>query len=166
MNAYLIWFILVVLALFQSTVMPRITIMGIHPDLILMVVISWSLLRGAEEGMLLAVIGGVPLDLISEATFGIHTLALLFTAFVSGFGQRTVFRSEVLMPILAIPIATLVYELIILSGLFLTGWPVAWGTQITQVVLPCMAANTVCMPFVYLIVRVLHRRTQRERMTV
>jgi rod shape-determining protein MreD len=166
MNAYLTFFILFFLALVQSTVMSRITIMGVHPDLMLMVVTAWSLLGGTQEGLLWALVGGVPMDLMSGARFGVHTLALLVVSFGTGFGQRTVFRSEILMPILVIPMATLVYELIILGMLFLTGWPVLWGAQMTKVVLPCVFVNTICMPLVYLGVRMLYRRTYREEIVM
>jgi cell shape-determining protein MreD len=87
-------------------------------------------------------------------------------SFGTGFGQRTVFRSEILMPILVIPGATLVYELVILGLLFVTGWSVSWGAQMTNVVLPCVLVNTICMPAVYLFVRVLYRRTYREEIVI
>jgi len=166
MNAYLTFLILFVVTLIQSTVMSRITIAGVHPDLMLMVVTSWGLLRGTQEGMLWALSGGVPMDLMSGAKFGLHTLALLIVSFATGFGERTVFRFEILMPILVIPIATLAYQLAIMGGLFLFGWPVAWGTYMTAVVLPSMLVNTLCMPIVYLTVRALHRHTYREEMEV
>jgi rod shape-determining protein MreD len=166
MNAYLTFLLLLVVTLLQSTVMSRIAIFGVHPDLMLMVVTSWSLLRGTQEGMLWALSGGVSMDLLSGARFGLHTLALLIVSFATGFGERTIFRFEILMPILVIPIATLGYQVALMGGLFLFGWPVVWGTYMITVVLPSMLANTVCMPVVYLIVRVLHRRTHHEEMVV
>jgi rod shape-determining protein MreD len=66
--------LLIALVLFQTTVMPHIHILGVQPDLLLMVVTSWSLLRGAEAGMLWALIAGVALDLVSGAPFGMSTL--------------------------------------------------------------------------------------------
>jgi rod shape-determining protein MreD len=166
MNAYLTFLVLFIVTLLQSTVMTRITIIGVHPDLMLMVITSWSLLRGVQEGMLWALIGGVPMDLLASNRFGVHTLALLAVSFGSGFGERTVFRFEILMPILVIPLATLGYQLMIMGGLSLFGWPVLWGTYMTTVVFPSMLVNTICMPIVYLIVRVLHRRTYREEMAL
>lgn len=165
MNLYLTLLLLFALALVQSTVMPHLLLFDVHPDLVLMVVLSWSLLRGAEEGMLWALIGGVALDLLSGARFGVQTLPLLIVGFVSGLGERAIFRSEILMPIIAIPLATLVQQLMTMALLHITGWPVSWGTSIQQITLPSMLANTLCMPLVYLVVRLLHRRTTREKIT-
>jgi len=162
MNPYLMFAFLFVLALLQSTVMPRVTLLGVHPDLMLMTVTSWSLLRGAEAGMLWALIGGVIMDLFSGAPFGVCTLSLLIVSFLSGLGERSIFRFDLLIPILAIPVASLAYGGVTLALLSVLGWPVEWGESLTQVILPCALINTLGMPAVYLGMRMLHRRTGRE----
>jgi rod shape-determining protein MreD len=165
MTAYLTFGFLLVLALLQSTTMPHITVLGVHPDLMLMAVASWSLLRGAEEGMLWALIGGIALDLFSGARFGVATLSLLIVGFLSSLGQRNVFRLDLVLPILVIPLATLVYNGVTLALLDVLGWPVHWGESLVRVILPCVLVNTLGMPIVYLILRVLHRRTGREEIS-
>ena len=165
MNPYLSFAILFCLALLQTTVMPRITLLGVHPDLVLMAVTSWSLLRGSEEGMLWALIAGVVIDLFSGATFGVCTLALLTVSFASGLGQRSIFRFDLLIPILVIPPATLIYQLIILSLLSAFGWRAGWRASLSHIVFPSMLINTISMPIVYLLARLLHRRTGREEIT-
>ena len=166
MNQYLSFGILFFLALLQATVMPRITVLGVHPDLMLMAVTSWSLLRGSEEGMLWALIGGVVMDLFSGAPFGVCTLALLIVSFLSGLGQRNVFRLDLLVPILAIPVATLAYQLIVLGLLAALGWRAGWGASLSHVILPSMLVNTLGMPAVYLSARLLHHRTVGEEIVL
>jgi rod shape-determining protein MreD len=166
MNQYLSFAILFCLSLLQSTVMPRITLLGVHPDLVLMAVISWSLLRGSEEGMLWALIGGVIMDLLSGAPFGICTLALLIASFASGLGQHHIMRADLLIPVIVIPPATLVYHLILLGALAALGWRAEWNTSLRRVVLPSMLINSLGMPVVYLLVRWLHRRMSREEIAL
>jgi rod shape-determining protein MreD len=165
MSAYLAFAILFLLALLQSTVMPHITLMGVHPDLMLMAVTAWSLLRGSEEGMLWALVGGIVLDLLSGAPFGIWTLALLVVGFAAGLGQRNVFRFDLLIPILVTPFATLVHQLIALGMLSLLGWHAGWNKGLTRVIFPSILVNTLTMPIVYLIARWVHRRTGQERIS-
>ena len=64
MNLYAAILLLSAVAIAQSTVMPHLTIMGVKPDLMLLAVMSWSLLRGSEEGLVWAFIGGLALDLL------------------------------------------------------------------------------------------------------
>ena len=165
MNPYLYFSILFGLALLQSTVMPKITVLGVHPDLVLMAVTSWSLLRGAEEGMLWALISGVILDLLSGAPFGVYSLALLTIGFAAGLGQRNMLRVDILAPIVAIPLATLAYLLITMALLSVLGWDMEWGARVGAVVLPSILVNSLGMPFVYLPARLLHRRVAREEIS-
>ncbi len=165
MNQYLAIGIMFGLGLLQSTVAPHITVLGVHPDLVLMAVTAWSLLRGSEEGMLWALIGGVVMDLFSSAPFGVCTLALLIVGFAAGFGARNILRLDLLMPILVIVPATLVYQLVILGLLSLLGWRAGWGAGLSRIVFPSLLVNTIGMPFVYLLARFLHRRTRREEIS-
>jgi len=152
--------LLIALVLFQTTVMPHIHFIGVQPDLLLMVVTSWSLLRGAEAGMLWALIAGVALDLVSGAPFGMSTLPLLLVSFGAGLGQHGIFRFELVIPILVIPLATLIYQAAMLAWLkVFSGWPVLWGEGLSRVVLPSMLVNTLAMPVVYWLLRLLSRRT-------
>lgn len=165
MNPYLYFGILFGLALLQSTVMPKITVLGVHPDLVLMAVASWSLLRGAEEGMLWALVSGVVLDLFSGAPFGIYSLALLTIGFAAGLGQRNMLRFDILAPIVVIPFATLAYLLITMTLLSILGWRIQWGARLGTVLLPSILVNSLGMPFVYLPARLLHHRVAREEIS-
>ena len=164
MNAYLTFVILGALAILQSTVLPQITVLGVYPDVMLMVVTSWSLLRGSEEGMLWALIGGLMLDLLSSAPFGVCTLPLLLVSFLCGLSQRGIFRFDLLIPIFVIPVATLVYGGTVLILLKLLGWPVTLGEGLQYVILPSMLVNTLGIPFVYVLMRLLDTRARHERM--
>ena len=162
MNPYLTVAALVLTAMLQSTVMPRVMVLGVHPDLMLLVVVSWSLLRGAQEGMLWALLGGIAVDLFSGAPFGVYTLSLLVVSFLSSLAQRNVFRLDLLIPVFVIPLATLVQNVIALALLWALRWPVDWGAGFTHVIFPAVLVNTVGMPLVYLALRALDRRVGRE----
>ena len=164
MNAYLTIAALVIVAMLQSTVMPRIMVLGVHPDLMLLVVTSWSLLRGAHEGMFWALVGGIAVDLFSGAPFGVFTLSLLIASFLSSLGERNVFRLDLLIPILVIPLATLVQNAMMLGLLWVLREPANWGAGFARVIFPAMLVNTISMPVVYLAMRTLDRHVGREEM--
>jgi rod shape-determining protein MreD len=164
MSPYLYFGILFGIALLQSTVMPKITLLGVHPDLVLMAVTSWSLLRGAEEGMLWALVSGVILDLLSGAPFGVYSLTLLVIGFAAGLGQRNMLRIDILAPIIVIPLTTLVYLLIVATLLKVLGWEMAWGARLKAILLPSILVNSLAMPFIYLPARLLHHHVGREEM--
>lgn len=162
MNAYLSFFLMSVLALLQSTLLPQFKVFGVQPDLVLLAVVAWSLLRGSEEGMLWALIGGLALDALSSARLGVNTLPLLLISFLAGLWQRGIVRQEILIPFLVIPVASLVYQGAVVALLRLLGWPGTWSASLRHAILPTTLLNTLLMPAVYVLMRWIHRRTHDE----
>jgi rod shape-determining protein MreD len=161
-NIYASILLLISVALIQSTVMPHLTLWGVKPDLMLLVVISWSLLRGAREGIVWGFIGGLCLDLLSGAPFGLSALALLIVSFFSGLGEATVFRTYIMLPLATVFVASLIYDLIFLLALRTLGWSVAWLDSFIRLVLPASLLNVLLTPLVYPTMRWLHRKTGQE----
>jgi rod shape-determining protein MreD len=162
MNAYWSFLLLSFLALLQSTLLPQVRVLGVQPDLVLLTVVAWSLLRGSQEGMLWALIGGLALDTLSSARLGINTLPLLLISFLAGLWQRGLVRLDVLVPFMAIPVATLVYQGLMVALLKLLGWPATWQAAWNYSILPAMLINTLLMPVIYVLMRWMHRRTRDE----
>ena len=162
MNVYLSFFLMGVLALLQSTLLPQVKVFGVQPDLVLLAVVAWSLLRGSEEGMLWALIGGLALDALSSARLGVNTLPLLLISFLAGLWQRGLVRQEILIPFLVIPVASLVYQSALVALLRLLGWPGTWSDSLQYAILPTTLVNTLLMPAVYVLMRWVHRRTHYE----
>lgn len=164
MTLYLVIPFLVVVALVQATIVPHLTIWGVYPDLPLLVVVSWSLLRGAREGMVWGFIAGVAVDLFSGAPFGAATLGLLAVSFLSGLGQATVYRAHVVLPLLVMFLATIVYDLVFLLVVRISGEPVDWLASLLRVILPSAVLNAVLTPVVLMGLRILDNRFGREEM--
>lgn len=143
--------------LLQITVSPYIKINGVHPDLILVFIIGWVTLRGWSEGFLWALIGGLSLDFISAAPFGIFSLALLGVTLVASVAHRLNFGSSIVVPLtLTFPLSFLFngVALLLLSGL---GHPTTWSVALTNVLLPVAIFNTVVMLFIFPLLYLLNR---------
>jgi rod shape-determining protein MreD len=138
--------------------------MGVKPDLVLLMVISWSLLRGAQEGVIWALVGGMGLDLLSGAPFGTSTVPLVIISLLAGLGELSVFRTRIALPLIATLIATLAYDLFFLLLLYAEGRSIAWADSLIKVVLPSTLFNVLLSPFVYKALYWLHRKTGREEM--
>ena len=166
MSLYATALLLVATIIIQTTVMPYVAFLGVKPDLVLLVVISWSLLRGAKEGIVWALIGGIGLDLVSGAPFGIHTLALAVPSLLAGLGELSVFRTHLALPLIATLVATLAYDLFFLFLLQMRGTSIAWTDSLIKVVLPSILFNVLLSPFIYKALYWLHRRTGPKEMAL
>ena len=69
--------VLVLAALAESTVGYRLDALGGgRINLVLVLVAVWSLVRGAQDGLLAGLVGGLALDLMCGTPFGLHTVLL------------------------------------------------------------------------------------------
>jgi len=173
---------LLMVAILQSAAAPRLEVSGARPDLMLLSVVSWSLLaafrarelqyageppsllRGINDGVVWGFIGGIFLDLLSTAPFGLSALALMVAALVVGvFSVGVSSPGFMLVPLMAVT-GTLVFHIVFLAGLTLTSRPVFWNAAVTGVILPSVVFNLVLIPLVYGLLSLLNRQTSRERL--
>ena len=164
MTIYLIVPLLAIVAILQSTLVSHFRIWGVFADLPLLVVVSWGLLRGSREGLIWGFIAGLAVDLFSGAPFGAATFGLMAAGSLSGLGQSTVFRSQLFLPLIAVLLATVVYDMLFLLVVWISGYPVSWLDSLFRLVLPSAALNAALTPVVFVIMRWLNTRFGREEM--
>jgi rod shape-determining protein MreD len=155
---------LAVVAILQTTLLPSLTIWGVFANLPLLIVVSWGLLRGSREGALWGFISGLMVDLLAGAPFGAATLSLTIVGFLVGLGEATVFRASIALPMIAMFLATIVYELLFLLIVQISGQPVAWLESIWRLVLPSALLNALLTPIFFLTMRWLYTRYGRKEM--
>jgi rod shape-determining protein MreD len=163
-SPYLVCLLLVVIALAQTTLSPHLALLGAQPNLMLLAVLSWSLLRGGKGGMLWAFGGGMLLDVLSGAPFGTSTLPLLLVSFLSGRGEVAVFRTTLSLPLVASFAGSLLHDSAFLTVLQLMGWPVDWPASLWRLVLPAAGLNTALMPLMYVLLHWLHQHTKEAEL--
>lgn len=166
MTLYLVIPFLLVIAVVQTSLMPHLSVWGIFADLPLLFVVSWSLLEGKREGLVWGFVGGAAIDILSGAPFGAATLSLSVVGFLAGLGGATVFRNHVALSLLAIFLATIIYNLVFLLVVQILGRPVPWLDSAIRIIPPAAALNTALMLLVFLPLRQIHRRFVQQEMEV
>lgn len=144
----------------------RVSLWGARPELLLLVVLMWSVVRGADEGMLWAFLGGLMMDLFSGGPLGAIALALVVASFLSGRLLRVDLGAPTVGVVLSTFLAIFGYHLVLLVVLAWTGYPVDWLDGLFRVAWPSALLNAVLAPFVHRPMRWLERRTRRERLTL
>lgn len=147
-----LWILIPILALaaiIQITILPQIPVFGYKPDLALALVVAWAMLAPLGEAATWGFIVGLFLDLASGLPFGVHTLALTTLGWLIGWGQATFFRGNLLAPPLAVILATLVQNVIVLGILALFNWQIDWAANLLRVTLPTAILNALVMPLIF-----------------
>jgi rod shape-determining protein MreD len=149
-------------ALIQTVLLSRINLWGARPELMLLVVLIWAVVRGVDEGLVWGFIGGLVVDLLSGAPMGVTVLALLSVVFLAGQPWGQGLSSQVAQLLLPALVGVVVYHLVLLLVLAWTGHAVDWGFALLRVAGPSALLNTMLAPFVRQPLAWLERRTRRE----
>ncbi|HEY3425112.1 MAG TPA: rod shape-determining protein MreD [Negativicutes bacterium] len=140
----IIWAGVIIVALIlQSTIIPLLAVNGIRPDLLLIIVVSSGLLSGKEHGVGIGFFSGLLQDLVSGNIFGLNILAKLATGYVFGMAERKVFKEHILLPVLAMAVATVFHGAVILVLLVMFGYKVAVVPTFLHSTLPQVVYNVV-----------------------
>ena len=94
----------------QVTWAPRLMLLGVFPNLVLVLVVAITWTHGQRVGLACACAGGLVLDLAAPGPLGPHALALLAGAYLTGFWARNVPHASIAQPALATAVATVLYS--------------------------------------------------------
>ena len=158
---YLIVPFLALLAVVQATIVARFTFSA-KPDLLLLVVIGWGATSATRDAYAWGLIGGMWLDVFSGFPFGVQTAALGAMGALANSLETVFFRTNILVPLATIFVATMLYHAVELGILQALGRTVDWTGLITGVILPSALINTALMPFVYGAIRRFTRRARED----
>lgn len=154
--------ILFLAALTQASFFPATGLVRVRPDLVLLCVVVWAVLRGVREALPWAFVGGLLLDLFSGGPFGVSSLALVLVAFFSSVGEVSIFRSHYILPVLTAFWGSILYGVLFLFLMTTMHHPVDWLPALRYVVVPSAVLNTLCAPVVYYLLSQVERRSRRS----
>ena len=150
-------------AALQSTVVSRMRIWGVSVDLVLLLTVSWTLLQGVGEGLLISLVGGVLLDALSGAPFGLMTISLTAASELAGLGEANVFERARYLPHIAIVLATTTYRGLLLILLRMTGRALPPWSMLSRFLLLAIVMNGFAMFIVYGLIGILCSCIQPRR---
>ncbi len=158
----MIWVIaiplLMLATLLQSAVLAQIQIFGGSLGLVLLMVLSWSILR-PEEGLVWAALGGIFSDLLSGGPFGGTAIAFVIASLAAGQIQGRLWGRHPLVIMAIALLGTVISHLASLALLGITGRPVDVGYALAYVTLPSAFFNTLFILPVYSLLSQLHHAT-------
>ena len=149
MTRFLFGLLLVVTALFQATILPRVNPISISPDFILVLLFLWSSTRSMRESLFWVFFTGLLLDVLGLDYFGTNALALVIVVVLAGLARQRVLNSNIVIPIVLVAVAT------VFHGAMLA---VLRGDSPIGLFIPMQALmHAVMVPFIYLALRVFNR---------
>ena len=131
-----LFFTILICFLLQSTVISRIAIGSIAPNLILILCISMGLMRGRKSGMWTGFFCGFLVDMFYGSVFGFYALIYMYIGFLSGYAHRICYDDDVKVPIFLAGAGDILYGLAVYALQFLLRGRLGLGTYLSRIILP------------------------------
>jgi rod shape-determining protein MreD len=155
--------ILLAAAVLQSVWVENIQILGGRPDLALLLIVTWAVIRGADEGAVWGFVGGIFCDLLSGGAFGMWTLALTAVGFLAGQPWVHALGPTLIRLALMSALGTLFGHSLLLGTMAMMGYSVDFGRAVQTVAGPAALLNFLLSPFVFTFLVWFHKRSQSRR---
>jgi rod shape-determining protein MreD len=144
-------------ALFQSTLGPSLPLVRGRPDLVLVVVLAWAMLRGSGEGAAVGFLGGLLLDSVTYTQFGINTALFGLLGYCTGLPEVNAYRGNLPYFLGVTVAATFVYHTLYFLILQALGNSMPPLIETYAAALPAAVLNAVLVPPMFIVCRRLVR---------
>ena len=113
-------------------------IASVKPNLLLILTVSFGLIRGRKGGLLTGFFSGLALDVMFPGQLGFQALIYMWIGFASGFGYRIFYDDDIKTPVMMVCIADLAYGLYQYLFTFLLRGRVHFLFYLRRIILPEM----------------------------
>ncbi|PLS78946.1 MAG: hypothetical protein CYG59_15795 [Chloroflexi bacterium] len=145
-------------ALLQTALAP--TLWRFRVDWVLLIVLSWTLLRGLLPGLRWAIYGGLSLDLLGALPVGSHLLALLLCVCGVALVTEPLDRSQPLLVLAVMLGGALLYRVTLTLILYGVGQTIPWAQYPLVVIVPTALLDTIIAIPVWGLIRRFEQRGQ------
>ncbi len=142
MRIFLLWLAFVCgLFVVQSSLLPMVAYSGISPDLLLLMVVSISFLKGSRMGVFMGFLAGLLQDLLTGTFFGVNIFSKMLIGYIGGIFSNRVFKEQVFLPLFASLLATVFNYAVLLLIMLLLGYSYSMPSHLEKVLLPMLWYN-------------------------
>ncbi len=114
MRRFLIQLLIILICfLLQTAFFRYLSLNDIVPNLLLIPTMSFGMMRGRKEGMLVGFCSGLLLDLFYGTIIGPYALLYMYLGYINGFFHRVYYMEDILLPMLMVGANDFVYNLIV-----------------------------------------------------
>lgn len=110
MRIFTVTLILILNTVLSSTVLRHIAIFGVMPNLTIIIVSSFALLRSDVEGAVIGFFAGLLQDVMFGRNFGLNALFYMIIGYFCGKPFKDFYRENYLLPLFLILCSTFFYE--------------------------------------------------------
>ncbi len=165
MGRYIAALLLILAALAQNTFLPQIRIRGGMPDLVFLFVLAWAIRSSFRDGLIIAFIGGITLDLVTVSPTGATPLAFTIILYAVELVRGQVFKIGFFSILLLVIGGTLFIKVMHILIMLFSGFRIAPLEMLTYTIIPTIAYNLVLIWPILWLTKQLQSANYRSELT-
>ncbi len=164
MRIFTISIMLLVANILQSTVFDMIRIRGISPNLDVMIIVSFALLRGSKEGSIIGFASGMLMDIIFAPSRGFLAIVGACIGYFCGKFNKDFYKENLVLPFILTLFSTTIYGFAVSLPFLLRG-KINYIYFIKNIIFPEIIYTMILSIIVYQIVYVVNEKVERNEKT-
>lgn len=105
--------VIIVNFIIQSTVLQLFEIRGVIPDTMMIIIVSYALLRGKTDGAMVGFFAGALYDVFFGSSLGFYALLGMIVGYLCGLSHRNFYRENYILPVTFSVLANIAVGLVI-----------------------------------------------------
>jgi rod shape-determining protein MreD len=155
--------IIIICFLCQSTVFHFIELAGVVPNLLLIVTMSFGLMRGRREGCLVGFFCGLLVDMFFGSVMGPYAFIYMTLGYANGFFHRIYYVEDVLLPMVMITVNDLLYNIMVYVAFFMLRNRLDLLGYFSKVIVPEMVYTIIVTLFFYKLLVKINLRLKKSK---
>jgi rod shape-determining protein MreD len=141
--------LIIICFVLQTALFPFIEIAGISPNLMLILTVSFGLMRGRKEGMWVGFFCGFLYDLYFGYAIGPFMILYMVIGYCNGFFHRIYLVEDILLPVIIILFDDFVFNFATYIVFFLMRNRLDFSEYLKEIILPDMIYTAVVTLIIY-----------------
>ncbi|NLM44471.1 MAG: rod shape-determining protein MreD [Clostridiales bacterium] len=133
----------------ESTIFQYIRIFGIKPDFTIILITSYSIMRGSGYGTFIGLVSGILQDMFYGQTIGINAFAYMITGYIIGQSKENVFKDSYIPSIVFNVAAIFIYQHLFFLVTYFTKTGISYTHAILNIIFPQSIYNAILGPLAY-----------------
>lgn len=146
----------------QSTIFGFHSLSVVTPNLLLILTMSFGLMRGRKEGLLVGAFSGLLVDVFFSGILGPYMMLYMFIGYINGFFHKNYMIEDVLLPFIVVIIDDFLFNTIIYIVRFLLQNKLNYGTYLLHVILPEMLCTALLTILIYKLYVFINKRLKED----
>jgi rod shape-determining protein MreD len=141
------------MAIVQASSVEQFKVLGVSPNLVLVMLVAWLVVRGLDDVLPMLFVSGVTLGLVGLQSPGVVLLALLPLAALGLARELHVIHSDLVLVLSLVFVGSVAYEMLMVASVMVSGGTLDADVALESTVLPAAIVNVALAPFVYVPMR-------------